>query len=35
VVALSDGYNHGEHIRLHNPNITIDSIEELLPLLPL
>jgi len=35
VVALSYGYNHGEDIRLHNPNITIDSIEELLPLLPL
>ena len=35
VVALSYGYNHGEDIRLHNPTITIDSIEELLPLLPL
>lgn len=35
VVALSYGYNHGEDIRLYNPDITIDSIEELLPLLGL
>lgn len=33
VVALSYGYNHGEDIRLHNPDVTIDSIEKLLPLL--
>lgn len=35
VVALSYGYNHGEDIQLHNPDVTIDSIEQLLPLLPL
>lgn len=35
VVALSYGYNHGEDIRLHNPTMTIDSIEELLPLVSL
>lgn len=35
VVALSYGYNHGEDIRQHNADITIDSLEELLPLLSL
>ncbi len=35
VVALSYGYNHGEDIRQHNPDITIDSLEELLPLVAL
>lgn len=33
VVALSYGYNHGEDIRLHNPDITIDSLKDLPPLL--
>lgn len=33
VVALSYGYNHGQDIRQHNPDITIDSLAELLPLL--
>lgn len=35
VVAVSYGYNHGKDIRLDNPNMTIDSIEELLPLVTL
>ncbi|EGH00064.1 Phosphoglycolate phosphatase [gamma proteobacterium IMCC2047] len=33
VVALSYGYNHGENIRLHTPDITIDSLKDLPPLL--
>ncbi|MEZ5525117.1 MAG: phosphoglycolate phosphatase [Pseudomonadales bacterium] len=33
VVALSYGYNHGEDIRQHRPDITIDSLDELLPLI--
>ena len=33
VVALSYGYNHGKDIRLHNPDITIDSLKDLPPLL--
>ena len=33
VVALSYGYNHGEDIRQHNPDITIDSLDQLLPLI--
>lgn len=35
VVAVSYGYNHGEDIRLSNPDITIDRFEQLLPLIRL
>ena len=33
VVAVTYGYNHGEDIRLSNPDITIDTMDQLLPLL--
>lgn len=33
VVAVSYGYNHGEDIRLANPDACIDHFADLLPLI--